>query len=472
MSDNFTHNELSKEQYHDSIKKFTLKINSGDRNVLTEPNPFNFKIKFNKYDSKYTTFTKTNWWDYESASVNANLVISEQGAVIEDKFENIKKIRVNQIIAPRYIPSDNIGYYLDDTEAIASGYDNDLIFLRGIDNTIIEYLTDFDDSGTAIEFVRITTKKKMVYLFSTPDYENIFSTTYATREDYNSITDKYDLHKNYVTDKLLLNNNIYMIDSISYNEITLNNNIDFSTSSDIYLPEYYNDTLINTTDDTLFTLSSSSIVFNDLAYLVNYNLVPGSYINYNDDYYFKVTRAQVTYDFGSGTAYITKRFPDLTITDEEYEANGLDKDSLPSVETNVELIGTWCFDTYTQGVTDHKFVLLETGFIDLLDEKSVYVSLDSINNEKNTNSNNNLNKMTGIFYPSTQSTDYVFLSGNLDFNFTYRGLQNMKDMQFQLYLNDGTEVGDNFVYYPVDYRSKSTFQTQIVMTIDQVDRNF
>lgn len=49
-----------------NVSTYTLKINSKERNIFKEPNPFNFEIIFNQ-------------------------VQTEQRAIIQSKFENIKK---------------------------------------------------------------------------------------------------------------------------------------------------------------------------------------------------------------------------------------------------------------------------------------------------------------------------------------------------------------------------------------------
>ena len=66
------------------INVFTLKINSKNRNLSKEQNPFNFEITFNNEPNN-------------------------SKAVIQNKFENIKKIQLTQLVIPRYIPRNYMG---------------------------------------------------------------------------------------------------------------------------------------------------------------------------------------------------------------------------------------------------------------------------------------------------------------------------------------------------------------------------
>ena len=68
------------------INIYTLKINSKSRNMILEPNPFNFELTFNENpDPQY------------------------QKAIISNKFDHIKKIQIAQILIPRFIPREYMG---------------------------------------------------------------------------------------------------------------------------------------------------------------------------------------------------------------------------------------------------------------------------------------------------------------------------------------------------------------------------
>ena len=44
----FRQNNLTKSSFNENTNNYILKVNSKDRNIIKEPNPFNFKIKFNQ----------------------------------------------------------------------------------------------------------------------------------------------------------------------------------------------------------------------------------------------------------------------------------------------------------------------------------------------------------------------------------------------------------------------------------------
>ena len=52
----YKHNNMNKNYYNQNTNNYIVKVNSRDRNIELEPNPFDFKIKFNKVQGKYTTY--------------------------------------------------------------------------------------------------------------------------------------------------------------------------------------------------------------------------------------------------------------------------------------------------------------------------------------------------------------------------------------------------------------------------------
>ena len=52
----YTHNDFTKNYYNMNTQNYIIKVNSRDRNILNEPNPFDFKIKFNKVQGKNTIY--------------------------------------------------------------------------------------------------------------------------------------------------------------------------------------------------------------------------------------------------------------------------------------------------------------------------------------------------------------------------------------------------------------------------------
>ena len=167
------------------IQTYTLKINSKDRNLAREPNPFNFEIIFNQEQSN-----------------------DNQRAVIPTKFINIKRISVSLIAIPRYIPREYIG---EPVSGITPIYNNDdsisLSYYPGINinNNVISVILPSDGSEKKIEVIELVDfANKKLYLVAL-DYNNPFYLT------------KYINAKAELFSYININNNIYPIINITGN---------------------------------------------------------------------------------------------------------------------------------------------------------------------------------------------------------------------------------------------------------------
>jgi len=165
------------------IQTYTININSKDRNIVREPNPFNFEIIFNQEQQN-----------------------NNQRAVIPSKFDNIKKICLSQVVIPRFIPRDYIG---EPVTGVTPLYNTSttisLSFYPGINinNTI---LTVLDISGNeekveVVELVDLANKK--LYIIA-QQYNNPYYLT------------KYITIKAELFSYLNINGEIHPITSITY----------------------------------------------------------------------------------------------------------------------------------------------------------------------------------------------------------------------------------------------------------------
>jgi len=251
----FRQNNLTKSSFNENTNNYILKVNSKDRNIIKEPNPFNFKIKFNQTTEKYTTYFENGYfgsggkwinnnsgphttWNNTSSYYNKTFRINN-GAVIEDSLQDIKDINVTEIVAPRYIPDEHVGYKIDYLEAMANPIDPSGIFLRGYDNTVVKYIED-DAGGNTYKFFKITDNNaKIFYLFSDTDLSN------GLHQD---IKKNYYLYNDYYTDTLNLNNTLYKIRAITNGYIKLATGDNESSPMDflkteVRLSKYYSDTI-------------------------------------------------------------------------------------------------------------------------------------------------------------------------------------------------------------------------------------
>jgi hypothetical protein len=577
----YKHNGLTKSETFGNTNNYILKVNSRDRDITREPNPFNFKIKFNKTSGKYTTYyekgyfgsgniwkkndnnPQNNWNEgpyYYNKTFNIN-----NGAVIEDPIEEIKDIKISEIVAPRFIPESEIGYKLYNIEAMSNPLDSSGIFLRGIDNTSIKYIDETVNS-IRYQFCQIEDMYGKKYLlFNNVDVSNLPE----------GLKKNYYLFNDYYTDTLVLNNKIYKIYDISNGYIKLTDGnpgsvpeMDF-LKTDISLAKFYYDhiwyqkasgSLTNITfEDSRITLDQSA------ESLITVDLVKNSYIEVsyrensgdNLDYsYFKISSVQheinlqINMNFSNANfnssnktitldnltssnvskikefvninsvivsntnnnnntlaiskiqqvgnykiiitvsdnlnnedsdatitfkKIITKTYPFINLT--EAENNELktflsDNGSPDLIKNKVTINGSWKYNTKPSHTKyEYYFKHIKPGVRDLLNEKLFYVSLDPIVPSRNLTTNGKLNNIIGTFYPSTQSKNYIFLSGQNRQQYTHRNLQNLKELNFKLYYMDGTQVGETLKNYSLDYLELDCKQTNITFLIDQVDRH-
>ena len=196
--------------------------------------------------------------------------------------------------------------------------------------------------------------------------------------------------------------------------------------------------------------------------------------------YFKIASVNFTYVFKDTDGNIIKteykNYTNNTFTDSEIQTINTGINSTPLVTVTTQFIGTWLNNTYPPIINDgtvNKIIHLKEGMRDLLNDKQFYLSLEPFTPSKNLITNGKLNNVIGTLYPSTQSRNYIYLTGkNVGQRFSHRNLQNIKDLSFKLYHKDGTLVGTNFENYTLNYLEKECRQTMITFSIETVDRSF
>ena len=96
-------NDIEKMSYAKNSQEYILKIDSKDRNVNREPNPFDMTVRFNRN--------------------------SEVDATINSTFENIKFIDIPGISIPKRIPASYPGKKFDKIFAVCNGTDKVIKFV-------------------------------------------------------------------------------------------------------------------------------------------------------------------------------------------------------------------------------------------------------------------------------------------------------------------------------------------------------
>ena len=76
------------------VKEYTLKIDSRDRNIKREKNPFKFRVDFKELNNNIRIK------DTPLKGQNNGFLKGESFATIKDRYDNLKKLSVNEIIFP------------------------------------------------------------------------------------------------------------------------------------------------------------------------------------------------------------------------------------------------------------------------------------------------------------------------------------------------------------------------------------
>jgi len=485
----YRHNNMSRDYMNSNTNNYIVKVNSRDRDIKAEPNPFNFKIKFNKVQGKTTVCFKANYNDMFDTCEQIEI---HNGAVIEDPIEEVKDINISEIVAPRFIPEDYVGLKVEKVQAVTNPNDTCGIFLKTTDNARVTYFDEFveDINGNSYEFKFFRIEDiygKKYYLFNSTDASNLKQ---SNNEPYTTIKKNYYLNNDYFTDTLLLNNSIYKIGDISdgYLKLSINNSNgtpDF-INSELILPDYYTDIIWNYdskptgTNATINYNQNSIEILNNAESLFAYDLVKDSIIelyNFTDQSYNYMKIESVVHTVDLSGQKLIKTYPNITFEQDEYNLlkKFITDTPVTNIKNTVKITGKWIYDknfNSSKSQTNIRLRHLKPGVKDLLNEKLFYLSLEPITPPKNLITNNRLNHVIGTFYPSTQSKNYIFLSGQNRQTFTHRNLKNLNELKFKLYYIDGTIVGDSLKNYSLDYLTMECKQSNLTLLIDCVDRHF
>jgi hypothetical protein len=417
---NSTENQHGKMNYKEAeLNTFTLKINSKDRNLLREPNPFDFEVSFNQDETK-------------------------DKAVISSKFENIKKIQLCEILMPRYIPRDYIGEPFNGITVLYNTPNSVTLSTYpgiNINNSVISMA---DDSNVQVlELVDLSLRRVFIVA---DQYNN----PYKLSKLINLRAELYSY--------LNINDNIYPITSINGNIIYLDNTDAFplpiNTNNRLILGDFFKNTTIVDTTGLIISIIGNSI-----------NIKQANILNYQ--YIFKDQYLEYQINSNDSTIIEKKLFKVSKIITQ------LINNSLqPTIEnTNVTILGMW-----TNGIPSEykenniiKINQFNYGVRDLLDEKIFYINLYPFVPSRNISTDIDVNKSFGIFFPSTQSKDYLFLKGEALETYTNSDLQSLSNkLKFNLLDSNYEQIGTIYnkffnLYQPNNYMSY--FQKSLVTPI-------
>lgn len=112
---------------------FNLKIHSKDRNLQLQKNPFNFRINFDPVGSYDSKFGSANYPNYSIAS----------------KFENVKSIKLTDMVIPSKIYTNKHGVHVKHVNLIKISSKTARIF---IDNNLVDYIIENDNGNIIMNF--------------------------------------------------------------------------------------------------------------------------------------------------------------------------------------------------------------------------------------------------------------------------------------------------------------------------------
>ena len=384
-------------------KEYWIKISSKD---ATSTSPFNFSVKFAMNNA-----------------IGKNQYLKE--AIIEDKYQDIKKIEVSDVVIPRFIPNDILGLVFDGVN---------LIKMLGSSSYLISIYPGinmkcgiFSSTPNTYPYIKLTNQKDCVIVAS------INSSPFLSDE---TSTFKYKDLK--IIDHLTINNIVYPILDISNNIITLDDyNDNLPDEANMIMANYYLNNIF-TTDSGNFTFNNKTVTIVGLPSTALQTMFASNIIRFTDSTNNSYGVISKYTDVSGGTA-ITSTFYG-------------DNPSTLSGDITMQLFGY--------------------GSRDLIDERILYLEMDPFTPVKSSATDSNLNKMFGVLFPSTQSKNWLYCSGEPHEAFLPRDLRKLDKITFTIYDSNGISLNDTFKNRPgfLNPNYFTNMYTTIVLKVEEVDK--
>jgi len=388
-------------------KDYWIKISSKD---ATSTSPFDFSIKF-------------------IMNINRGKNDYLKEAVVEDKYQDIKKIEISDVIIPRYIPNDILGLNFDGVNLIKVGT-NPKYLVSTYPGTHMKCGV-FTLSPNTYPYIKLTSPKDCIVLASVTSSPIFLN-------DLSGSTFRYKDTR--IIDHLTINNTVYPILDISNNLITLsdyNNNL--PTSASLIMANYYANDIFNTANTNL-TYTNGILTITGLPSNALETMFASNIIRLYDgtrNSYLVVTK-YVAASAGVGTV----------ITGTVYGS------SIASLSgtVNIQLFGY--------------------GSRDMIDERIFYIEMDPFTPAKSSATDSSLNKMFGVLFPSTQSKNWLYCSGEPHQAFLPRDLRKLDKITFTIYDSNGISLNDTFKNRPgfLNPNYFSNMYTTIILKVEEVDK--
>jgi hypothetical protein len=393
-------------------KEYWLKISSKDANSVS---PFDFNVKFNM------NILQTN----KDSSGNLTKPNYKKEAVIASKYTEVRKIEVTDVIVPRFIPTSTIGLNFDGVNLIQIS--------TGINSTTYIcscYPGTSQKLGTysSHPYIKLTNPKECIVITDLSG-SNLFG-------DSDSSTFRYKDMK--IIDHLTINNMIYPVSIVTGNTVTINN---FGTtlpdSTKLIAGNYYTNLILSSTS---ITCTSTNVIIANTPISLFENLYASNIIRLNDpsstDNYFLISK---------------------------YYASG----------NNIVFEGSYV--SFTNSIspgTTVNIYLFGYGTRDLLDDRIFYLELDPFVPVKSSATNDQLDKMFGILFPSTQNKEWLYLSGEPKEVFLPRDVRKLDKISIKLYDSNGVALNDLYINRPglLNPNYFNNMYTTVVIKVDEIDK--
>jgi len=313
-------------------------------------------------------------------------------AIIYNKYTDIKSIEISDVVIPRFIPTSTIGRNIEGFRLIKIANNKFIISCY---------------PGCSIKTGSITINTNLYnFIKLISPKESLFIIKRGIAHNYSNLINDSVLKDELVIDHLNYNNDILPILDISNNEIIVNNyNITLPNTIPIIIAD--SNILFKT---STATANATTLTIPNLPVELVENIYADNTIHIIDasqnNYYFKIS----SYSNASNTIIFKGNWSDLS-----YGFFGVSN-----------------------------LYLFSFGSKDLLDERVFYIELESFKPSTSTSTNNQFDKMFGVLFPSTQSKNWLYLSGEPKQVFLPTDFRKMDKLTIRLYDSNGNNLNDIF----------------------------
>jgi hypothetical protein len=348
-------------------------------------------------------------------------------AIIDSKYNEIKRLEVTDVIIPRFIPNDIIGINFDGVSLINSNVDtssNSKFLISCYPGVCMK---------TGENYVKLTNYKDCVIITDISNSPGFLADDTSFR--YKDLK---------IIDHITIDDIVYPITNVTQNLITI---LNFNIANSLRcLPNSCKLVLANYFSNIIYQTIAANVSYNNTSLTIN-NLPVELFEN---------TFASNILRFWDG---IGRSFYMII-------------NKYTQVESNVKITGTFLKtnNTISGNVT---FQLFGFGMKDLIDERIFYLELDPFVPVKASATDNQLDKMFGVLFPSTQSKEWLYLSGEPKECFLPRDLRKLDKITIRIFDSNGNALNDTYKNKPglLNQNYFKNLYTTVVIKVDEVDKS-